>query len=287
MDLYNISFDTEYLHNISIENNTYGLEPYLSTTFFVTSCIVCSIGLPLTLLAIYALYSQVQENNVAPVYVINLLISDLIQMCCFVIWVAQPKNLIMFVVSGIIHGFSLRASVGFMVCVAMERYLVIACPLWYRFRRNIKITLVVCFTVWVLPLILEIPSFFGFTLLHSDITLSIYLLLPFPLLIFFLAGTLKALTSSISVPPEEKRRIVGTLVLVLLNYMLLFLPSIIWYMSAAITKNSAFNYTLQIVFVQFSPLMDLVLYIFMKKGAVDKLLGCLCRCRMTTEQEQG
>ncbi|XP_029926901.1 mas-related G-protein coupled receptor member A4-like [Myripristis murdjan] len=277
----------EDFHNISIENDTDGLEPYLSTTFFVTSCIVSSIGLPLTLLAIYALYSLVQENNVAPVYVINLLISDLIQMCCFVIWVAQPKNLIMFVVSGIIHSIGLMASVGFMVCVAMERYLVITCPLWYRFRRNIKITLVVCFTVWVLPLILGFLSYFILKFLQPHILLSIYLLVPFPLLIFFLAGTLKALSSSISVPLEEKRRIVGTLVLVLLNYTLLFLPTIIWYMSAAITENSAFDHTLQIIFVQFSPLMDLVLYIFMKKGAVDKLLACLCRCRMTTEQEQG
>uniref|UniRef100_A0A668A4E6 G-protein coupled receptors family 1 profile domain-containing protein n=1 Tax=Myripristis murdjan TaxID=586833 RepID=A0A668A4E6_9TELE len=264
-------------YDISIENDTDGLEPYLPTTFLVTSCIVSSIGLPLTLLAIYALYSLVQENNVAPVYVINLLISDLIQMCCFVIWVAEPKNLIMFVVSGIIYSIGLMASVGFMVCVAMERYLVIACPLWY----------LVCFTVWVLPLILGFLSYFILKFLQPHILLSIYLLVPFPLLIFFLAGTLKALSSSISVPLEEKRRIVGTLVLVLLNYMLLFLPTIIWFISAAITQNYPSDRILQLIAVQFSPLMDLVLYIFMKKGAVDKLLACLCLCRMTTEQEQG
>ncbi|XP_029926904.1 mas-related G-protein coupled receptor member B1-like [Myripristis murdjan] len=237
MDLYNISFDMEDWYDISIENDTYGLEPDLPPTFFVTSCIVSSIGLPLTLLAIYALYSLVQENNVAPVYVINLLISDLIQMCCFVILVAQPKNFIMFVVSAIIYSIGLMASVGFMVCVAMERFLVIACPLWYCFRRNIKITLVVCLMIWVLPLLLGFLGYFSFKFLHEDLLLPTYLLLPFPLLIFFLAGTVKALSSSIS--------------------------------------------------EGLSPLMDLVLYIFMKKGTVDKLLGCLCRCRMTTEQEQG
>ncbi|XP_029926895.1 G-protein coupled receptor 4-like [Myripristis murdjan] len=245
-----------------------------------------TIGLPLTLLVIYTLYSLVQGNNVAPVYVINLLISDLIQICCFVIWVAQPKNFIMFVVSGIIHSIGLMASVGFMVCcVAMERYLVTAYPLWYRFRRNIKITLVVCFTVWVLPLLLGFLGYFMLRFLRPHILLSIYLLLPFPLLIFFLAGTLKALTSSISVPPEEKRRIVGTLVLVLLNYTLLFLPTIILYISADTLSDP--DNPVQSTLLQLSPLMDLVLYIFMKKGTVDKLLGCLCRCRMTTEQEQG
>ncbi|XP_029926906.1 LOW QUALITY PROTEIN: G-protein coupled receptor 4-like [Myripristis murdjan] len=286
MDLYNISFDMEDWYDISIENDTDGLEPYLSTTFLVTSCIVSSIGLPLTLLAIYALYSLVQENNVAPVYVINLLISDLIQMCCLVIWVENPR-IIMFVVSAIIYSIGLMASVGFMVCVAMERYLVIACPLWYRFRRNINITGVVCFTVWVLPLLVAFLNYYIFISYFSSphILLSIYLLVPFPLLIFFLAGTVKALSSSISVPPEEKRRIVGTLVLVLLNYTLLFLPTIILYISAD-TRTDTYN-PVQSTLLQLSPLMDLVLYIFMKKGAVDKLLGYLCRCRMTTEQEQG
>ncbi|XP_029926898.1 ovarian cancer G-protein coupled receptor 1-like [Myripristis murdjan] len=279
MDLYNISFDTEYLHNIS----TYEWEFQLPTTFSVASCIVSSISLPLTLLAIYALYSQVQENNVAPVSVINLLISDLIQMCCFVIWMAGPKNLIMPVFS-----------VGFMVCVAMERYTVIACPLWFHFRRNISFSLLICIIVWCIPLVHTFLNNISSRPLSPHVLLSIYLLLPFPLLIFFLAGTLKALSSSISVPSEEKRQIVGTLVLVLLNYTLLFVPLIILFLSwehelfsSATCETVPFDRDVQLIFLQLSPLMDLVLYVFVKKGSVDKLLAFLCRCRMTTEQEQG
>ncbi|KAI3362830.1 hypothetical protein L3Q82_001871 [Scortum barcoo] len=84
----------------------------------------------------------VQKDHVTPIYVINLLISDLIQLCCMIIQVARPMNWTPCEVFNLIHFFGLTSSVGFMVCVAMERYLVVAWPLWYRFRRTIKSTVV-------------------------------------------------------------------------------------------------------------------------------------------------
>ncbi|XP_029926596.1 G-protein coupled receptor 4-like [Myripristis murdjan] len=225
---------------------------------------------------------MVRENHVAPIFVMNLFLSDLIQMCCFVMWLAAPKDLNIISTSGQLYYVGLMASVGFMVCVAMERYTVIACPLWFRFRRNISFSLLICIIVWFIPLVHTFLNIISSRPLSPHVLLSIYLLLPFPLLIFFLAGTLKALSSSISVPSEEKRRIVGTLVLVLLNYTLLFVPLIILFVQIITTAHDD-DYNL----VQLSPLMDLVLYVFVKKGSVDKLLAFLCRCRMTTEQEQG
>uniref|UniRef100_UPI003AAB5C49 uncharacterized protein n=1 Tax=Centroberyx gerrardi TaxID=166262 RepID=UPI003AAB5C49 len=256
-----------------------------STAVRVTAWIVISIGLPLTLLAICALVFLVQDGHVAPIYVINLLVSDLIQLCCLVVREAAPW--IYYGITIYIYFIGLMASVGFMVCVALERYLVIACPLWYRFRRNIKVSLVVSFMVWAFSIVLLFLLLMFYTI-FTLILLSISLLLPFPLLIFFLAGTLKALSASISVPPEEKRQIVGVLVLVLLNYTLLFLPMIILFLAVATSSSGLiFHPNLCLIFIQLSPLVDLVLYVFMRKGAVDKLLACLCRCRMTREQEQG
>ncbi|XP_029926894.1 G-protein coupled receptor 4-like [Myripristis murdjan] len=272
----------------------YELEPFISNTVRVTSWIAISIGLPLILAALCSLYSMVRENHVAPIFVMNLFLSDLIQMCCFVMWLAAPKDLNIISTSGQLYYVGLMASVGFMVCVAMERYTVIACPLWFRFRRNISFSLLICIIVWCIPLVHTFLNNISSRPLSPHILLSIYLLLPFPLLIFFLAGTLKALSSSISVPSEEKRRIVGTLVLVLLNYTLLFAPLIILFLnkeherfSSPSCKTVPFGRDVQLIFVQLSPLMDLVLYVFVKKGSVDKLLAFLCRCRMTTEQEQG
>lgn len=68
----------------------------------------------------FSLQLQVREDHVAPVYVINLLISDLIQMCCLVIWVAKSRTSAVYV-STFIYYIGVMASVGFMVCIALER----------------------------------------------------------------------------------------------------------------------------------------------------------------------
>ncbi|XP_035848548.1 G-protein coupled receptor 4-like [Sander lucioperca] len=261
-------------------NNTSQYYDYYRGPFFiiyVVICIIISIGLPLTLVAIYTLHSLVQKDNVAPIYVINLLISDIIQFCCMIVFVTNRGHHIDQIFH-LIYESSLMASICFMVCIALERYLVIACPLWYRFRRSIKISVGVCVLVWIFS-----PVYcFSFLFINfSDISLTItaiFVLLPLPLFIFFLVGTLKALSASISVPADEKRRIVAMLVMVLLIYTLLFLPRPILFLK----EGNRFNFlrVLFNVFLKLSPLADLVLYVFMRKGAIDKFLASVCCCRM-------
>ncbi|XP_049926496.1 G-protein coupled receptor 4-like [Epinephelus moara] len=254
----------------------------------VVTIIIMCIGLPLTLVAIYAVYSLVKDDHVVPIYVINLLITDLIQLCCMITrvlpedWIFNGgfislTELILF----FIYLYCLVASIGFMVCIALERYLVITCPLWYRFRRTIKVSVLVCVVVWALPAVIYCLLITG---RNSETIVGILLLLPLPLFIFFLGGTLKALSASISVHSDEKRRIVGMLVLVLLIYTLLFLPTIILFLaqgSSDIDERKLSN--LSLMFVQLSPLADLFLYIFVRKGTIDKLLASVCCCRMDSD----
>ncbi|KAM9345104.1 G-protein coupled receptor 4-like [Symphorus nematophorus] len=220
---------------------------------------------------------RVRKDHVAPIYVINLLISDLIQLCCIFVFVAPTDNVIIYTILGVMYFYCLLVSVGFMVCIALERYLVIAHPLWYRFRRNIKSSVVVCVLVWVFPIV-SVLTFNFFDKEIDRIVIGVLFLLPLPLFIFFLGGTLKALSASL-VPSDEKRRIVGVLVLVLLIYSLLFLPHIIYFLSERRRDNKTL-YILSDIFIQLSPLADLTLYIFMKKGIIDKLLSSVCCCRM-------
>ncbi|GLD69686.1 G-protein coupled receptor 4-like protein [Lates japonicus] len=97
---------------------------------------------------------QVRSLTMFAVYVINLLISDLIQICCLMIWVVLwlanfwEDNMVRCVSSLLYYG-AVLASAGFMVCIALERYLVVAWPLWYRFRRSIKSSVLVSIIVWV------------------------------------------------------------------------------------------------------------------------------------------
>ncbi|XP_078129825.1 G-protein coupled receptor 68-like [Sander vitreus] len=267
------SLDISYDYNSTF--NDFDVEKIVFIMNVVTCIIIC-IGLPLTLVAIYALYSLVGKDNVVPIYVINLLISDLVQLCCMIGFVAKPedRDMIMFT----IYYSSLMASVCFMVCIALERYLVIACPLWYRFRRTIKISVMVCFLVWIFSLIFFV-SYAFWPVQAFSITLPIFFILPLPLLIFFLVGTLKALSASNSLPADEKRQIVAMLVLVLLIYTLLFLPTTLMLLKDYDMHDLALE-ILSDVFLRLSPLTDLVLYVFMRKGAIDKLLAFVCCCRM-------
>ncbi|XP_042288691.1 G-protein coupled receptor 4-like isoform X1 [Thunnus maccoyii] len=272
----NVTFDYDY----SDETYPSFAEPYF---MYVMTWVIISIGLPLTLVAIYSLYSQVQNNNVAPIYIINLFISDIIQFCCMIVLVAKPDGKI-YEIFFYINFFGVVASVGFMVCIALERYLGIAWPLWYRFRSTIKISLAVCVVVWTLPLVYVLPYYYRVDDRVTNTISYVFLLVPFPLLIFFLGGTLKSLSAAISVPSDEKQRIVGMLVLVLLIYTLLFLPNIIWYLVGEDRHNDTFS-ELTFILLRFSPLADLILYIFMRKGAIDKLLASLCCCRMDSDDK--
>uniref|UniRef100_A0A7N8XVT8 G-protein coupled receptors family 1 profile domain-containing protein n=1 Tax=Mastacembelus armatus TaxID=205130 RepID=A0A7N8XVT8_9TELE len=213
---------------------------------------------------------QVRNDHVVPIYVINLLISDLIQMCCMIM---RVKGF-----SFYFYTLDVMARAGFMMCVALERYLVIAWPHWYQFKRSVTVSVLISLIVWLCPFVTYLIQYFLFGM--SIICTTIFLL-PFPVLVFSLVGTLKSLSAAISVSSEEKRQIVGAVVLVLCSYMLLSVPVIIFYhffggnpaLSRVFTISSSF-----------SPLLDLALYVFMGKGATDKLRALLCCCRKETQR---
>ena len=131
---------------------------------------------------------------------------------------------------------------------------------------------------WIRPL-LGLRSLRSLAPDYTETTIACFLLLPFPLLIFFLAGTLRALSAARGVPPDEKRRIVATLVLVLLIYALLFLPRMIFSTLKHFGKYPDFEIG-SVIPVYLSPLADLFLYVFMRKSICDRPLASLCCSKM-------
>lgn len=111
-----------------------------------------------------------------------------------------------------------------------------------------------------------------------EIIIGVFLLLPFPLLMFFLVGTIRSLSIENGTPSDEKRRVVSIQALVLLIYVLLFLPRVVYALVHQHRHDRTFE-ILTIVPIHFSPLADVFIYVFMKKGIVDKLLSSLCSCR--------
>lgn len=166
--------------------------------------------------------------------------------------------------------------------IIFNRYLIIAWPLWYRFKRTIKVSVVVCILVWSICLVIILIVSLESAYFYPFILLTIFLLLPFPLLVFSLVGTLKALSASISVQTEEKRHIVGILVLVLLNYTLMFLPTIL----LSYCRDASFLHGVSFTLIQLNPLADLVLYVFMRRGTMDKFSLC-CKTIVVRSSREG
>ncbi|KAL3971682.1 carboxypeptidase N regulatory subunit [Sarotherodon galilaeus] len=275
--------ETNYDYSDFYQNYTYPQEFcwYYGHSIDTLTWIIVCVGLPLTPLAIFLLCVQVRIGHIGQIYVISLHIADLVQVFCMVVHMSGVKDdLTQKIFFEYVYPCGLMASVGFMVCVSMERYLVVAHPLWYQHRRTNKMTVVVCVSVWI------ISVFVG--LLNANI-FGALLVLPIPLLFFFLIRTIKAVSAS-SVPSDEKLRIVAVLVLVVLIYILVFVPRIImecFYQVMFLfdidyeTLFSMYDITCNLL--QLNPLLDLILYFFIKKSIVNKLLGCLCCCKMDSD----
>ncbi|MEQ2308519.1 hypothetical protein AMECASPLE_029043 [Ameca splendens] len=84
--------------------------------------IIISTWLSLAPPAIYCLYSQVQRDQVIPVFIINLLISDILQICCMIVEVARLNDhLAYYIIAENVYNGGVMASVFFITFIAMER----------------------------------------------------------------------------------------------------------------------------------------------------------------------
>lgn len=241
------------------------------------SWIILAVALPLTLLAIYGLYFFIKADNVAPVYVINLLISDVIQICAnpFSFW-AEKEIFADTMYS--LYFFGLMASVWFMVCIAAERFIMIAYPVFYRYTRTMKRALFVSFGVWMMAIFAVV----GFTISDTAAKYRALVFLPsFPLLMGFFLGTWRVLLKTRSVSLQRQRQIMGTLALVLFIYVLLFLPfivsSLLFYLLELKNQTSVFYFHLiSEVLVSLNPMLDPILYVCMRQDAKDILWVLPC-----------
>ncbi|KAJ8360806.1 hypothetical protein SKAU_G00173310 [Synaphobranchus kaupii] len=186
--------------------------------------VVFTVGVPLNLLALYGLYHLIKSENVLPVYLINLLLSDLLQLLTLPLWIdyyrsghswqyghraCQMMYLIFYV--------TIYASIFFMCVIALERHIAITQPLKFQAIRSFSLSsasenYTLC--------IEKYPSEEGYVT-YRLVTLILSFFLPFGFIIILHRKTLQALTGLGSL---EKKRIRGLLSLLVVVFGLVLGP---------------------------------------------------------------
>uniref|UniRef100_W5LXZ4 G-protein coupled receptors family 1 profile domain-containing protein n=1 Tax=Lepisosteus oculatus TaxID=7918 RepID=W5LXZ4_LEPOC len=266
------------------------------------SCVVC-IGLPINCLAAYRLYHLVKASNVLPIYVINLLISDMLQLAMLPLILLSFYTDLLDTVYYLIHHwisiniFSMCVSISFFVCISLERYLAIVHPLWHQTQRSPRLAIKVSVGVWLFAVnpilyvllrndspktelhnvnivmikydsIIWIPLFFVF-----------FFLVPLILLVFFYVRSKAAITSSIGAPDVKKKRALRVLSAVLTLFILIYGPFFTLFVISYILESINISTTLgskevtmtSSVIRSLNVIVDPILYVFLRNDVRQML----------------
>ncbi|XP_063042967.1 probable G-protein coupled receptor 132 [Engraulis encrasicolus] len=210
-----------------------------------------SLGLPANLLSLWGLYQLGRSGGggCQLVYILNLLLSDLLQLLCLPLWILYLQRGHRWAYGSVtcqlvayVFYVNVYASVVFLCLIALDRCLAIVYPLSGRPFRKVRLAALSGVAVWTLTFLFCLsglyPSVFeperGLCLEQYPVspryarfkiaTVALGFLLPCSILGFTSARIGVTLRDSPSVSDQERHRIVGTLVVITVIFMLVFGP---------------------------------------------------------------
>ncbi|XP_017556423.1 G-protein coupled receptor 4 [Pygocentrus nattereri] len=285
--------------------------PVLYGIFFI-------IGTPLNLVALFGLYRLVKAENVLPVYVINLLLADLIQLLTLPLWMDYYANehnwrfgprSCQFM--GMFFYISVYAGIFFMCIIALERHMAIVRPLNFQNFRKLRWACFIALGVWVLiavppsvafdklfpkqnyTLCIEKYPSEGNFITYRLITLLLSFIVPLSFIALLHRKTLRSLMAINSLLSEEKRRIRAMLTLLVAIFVMVLGPyhfiGCVKYLGLLIhsqvcewEKAMFVPYQLGRGLLSLNSLLDPVLYIFLRsdiRALAGRYLPCLSTAR--------
>ncbi|XP_044076091.1 ovarian cancer G-protein coupled receptor 1-like [Siniperca chuatsi] len=268
---------------------------YTNTIGIVVDWVIFLVGLPEVCLACYALLCLVKTDSAAPIFAINLLLSDLIQIGITVVFIVSrffDATFQPFIrarcIARLFVRLGLTSNLGFMLLISAERYLMVAWPLWYHTKNSAKLSILISVCMWTLSLAYSTLDYVF--LIHtrfSLLLLSIICLLPAPFLLSLFIATWKALHKSMAMKHETKnrRRVLGVLSLVLGTFTVFFFPFSFRNLYYSLKGDDAsdaedsvrdLSGVLTSALVYLSPLIDALIYIFIRRDIRDTVEAFPC-----------
>ncbi|XDV30419.1 hypothetical protein PO909_033345 [Leuciscus waleckii] len=225
--------------------------------------ILCIIEIPVVLLTLFALCFLIKSHRAASVYVINLILSDLLQIGFIFVLTTNLANAALWSA----YKYCLIVGLFFMACIAIERYILVSYPHWYRSHHSLKMSCFISFIIWLVPL--------TFTNIKQQ---DIFTMFSQCLACFI--RTWRGLSHAISITAHKRKLILGSLSLVLLNYTFLILPlSITSFCLVFLEHHPPFVlkfYLFCHCLLYLNPLADCLLYLFMRSDAENIMKSFYC-----------
>lgn len=280
---------------------------YTNTIGITVDWVIFLVGLPEVTLACYALLCLLKKEKAAPVFALNLLLSDLLQIGITLVFVISRFFDPTFYplhrarcASRLFVRLGLTSSLSFMLLISAERYVMVAHPVWYHTKNSVKLSVQISVCMWILSLAYSSLDYFLMSCTRNPLLLfSIFCLLPAPFLLGLFIATWKALNRSTAVRHEKKkrRRVWGVLSLMLGTYTVLFFPFSfrnLYYSLKTDSTNSTnskdsvkdVSGVLTSALVYLSPLVDALLYIFIRGDIRDTVEAFPC-CRSVLMKLKG
>ncbi|KAI4808209.1 hypothetical protein KUCAC02_000274 [Chaenocephalus aceratus] len=194
----------------------------LNTDTFGLTCIyglIFSLGLPSNLLSLWGLYHLGRSGGggCQLVYILNLLLSDLLQLLTLPLWILYlqgghqwPYGQLTCELVGYVFYVNVYASVMFLCLIALDRCLAIVYPLSSRRIRTVRVAAVTPVS----------PRYAHFKIT----TMALGFMLPCAILGYTSAHIGVTLRRSPSLSNHERHKIVGILVVITINFIVVFGP---------------------------------------------------------------
>lgn len=128
--------------------------------------VICVLGILGNALAVYVLAcDNAFTRTVANTFMLNLCVSDLLFLLSLPLWAVYyfrgyswPFGRVACKICGALHNLNLYASIFFITCMSIDRYLAIVHPLRSQRSRDYDRTRIMCILVWVLAFACSAPN---------------------------------------------------------------------------------------------------------------------------------
>ncbi|KAM9835689.1 type-2 angiotensin II receptor isoform X2 [Syngnathus typhle] len=128
--------------------------------------IICVLGIVANTLAVSVLaHTSASRRTVANTFMLNLCVSDLLFLLSLPLWAVYYSQGYSWLfgkvackISGGLHNLNLYASIFFITCMSVDRYLALVHPLRSQSVRDLKRAKLMCILVWVLALACTAPT---------------------------------------------------------------------------------------------------------------------------------